>query len=344
MLNKQSVLKVHSWSSTHVIEMLQVDELMKDSARVLRPTVIQVLLSLNGDTLYVATKTRESAATLVGWDISSGMFKPGKRVFENIVWLPYVVAVGQGVLLQTSTATLELWNCDLSMCIRSWTDLGNITKVIRILDEGVACKVESNVIILDTTTEGIVSTINVHGHFIACNSKCHLMSIEDSGEDEYEYKYEGLQMWCGDEVLWKISEPAFSSFHSFSPTEQYCVLTGGPSDRIEIALYVLDVVSGKTLHMLCSCHPFHEGNSDCKFVSDEECVTYFGCESTDYFLQLFNVKSGDLLSKIALDLRVYSLAACPRKGLVALGFLDSKVNFKVLQVKLPRDEDRKRKR
>ena len=343
VLNEQSVLTVAFESN--IIEMLQLDEPANDSARVLRPTVIKVVLSLNGDTLYVTTKTDDNLATLMGWDISSGMFKPGK-----IDRFPcHVVAVREGVLFQTSRATLELWNCDLSMCIRSWTGLGNINEVIPLSDERVACNVKSKVIILDTTTEGIVSTINLHGDFIACNSKCHVMTTTDEyRDDEYghEHKYEELEMRCGDKVLWKISGLTFGSMRSFSPTEQYCVLVGRPSDEYEDedTFYVLDVVSGKTLHILCSCDPVYHSDLDCKFVSDEECVTYFGGESTGYFLQLFNVKSGDLLSKIALELHVYSLAACPRKGLVALGFLDSKVNFKVLQVKLPRDEDRKRKR
>jgi len=60
---------------------------------------------------------------------------------------------------------------------------------------------------------------------------------------------------------------------------------------------------------------------------------------------LFNVKSGGLLSEIALESRVCSLAACPRERLIAVGFTDSKVNFKVLQVKLPGDKhSRKNKR
>ena len=64
----------------------------------------------------------------------------------------------------------------------------------------------------------------------------------------------------------------------------------------------------------------------------------------DHFLELFNVKSGDLLSEIAMESRVYSLTACPRKRLIAIYLEHCKVNFKVLQVKLPRDEGRKRKR
>ena len=42
---------------------------------------------------------------------------------------------------------------------------------------------------------------------------------------------------------------------------------------------------------------------------------------------------------------MYSLTACPRERLVAIGFMDSKENFKVLQVKLPGDKrSRKSKR
>ena len=97
------------------------------------------------------------------------------------------------------------------------------------------------------------------------------------------------------------------------------------------------MVSGKTLRTLQprTHDPSFFGNLDCKFVSDEECITCFTNRSNGHFLQLLNVKSGDLLSEIARESCVYSLAACPRERLVAIGFMDSKVNFKVLQVKLP---------
>ena len=107
------------------------------------------------------------------------------------------------------------------------------------------------------------------------------------------------------------------------------------------------MVSGKTLRTLQprTHDPSFFGNLDCKFVSDEECITCFTNLSSGHFLQLFNVKSGDLLSEIARESCVYSLAACPRERLVAFGFMDSKVNFKVLQVKLPGDkQSRKSKR
>ena len=158
-----------------------------------------------------------------------------------------------------------------------------------------------------------------------------------------------LQMKCGDKVLWKISQPfgysIFPRCKAFSPTEQYYVFTEGAI--LVDTIYVLDVDSGKTLRplQLRTPDPSPFGPLYCKFVSDEECITYFTNLSSGHSFQLFNVKSGDLLSEIARKSPLYSLAACPRERLIAIGFMDSKVDFKVLQVKLPGDKhSRGRKR
>jgi WD40 repeat protein len=210
VLNKQSVLRVSSYGN--VIEMLQLDELTKDSAGVSKTTVRKVVFSLNGDTLFVIAKTDQTPATLMAWDVSSGLFKAEKSVFQDTgVFFQYtLVAVREGVLLQTSRGTLKLWNFEFSECIRSWTDLEYITEVIPISEERVACvrirycellsEVRSEVIILDTTREGFASTITIHGDFVACNSKCHVITTA----------HRELQMQCGDVVLWKISQPFIS--------------------------------------------------------------------------------------------------------------------------------------
>ena len=338
VLNEQSVLRVAS--GCPIIEMLKFGEVANVSAGVSKTTVVKVVLSLNGDTLFVIITTDGSSATLRGWDISRGMFKPGKRVFGDACRCDeYNLApLRKGVVLQTNRDTLELWNFELSECIRSWTDLGYITEVIPISEVRVACEVkrdvESEVIIVDATTEGSLSTVTIDGEFVACNSKCHVITT-----DRRE-----LQMQCGDVVFWKMSLPFLPSGRpqsTFSPTEQYCVLTDSE------ALYVLDVVLGEKLRTLQSRTHAHWFCAilDCKFVRDEECVTCFYGKLTGYFLQLFNVKSGDQLSEIAFESPVYSLAACPSERLIAIGFEDSKVNFKVLQVKFPGDKhNRKSKR
>ena len=342
VLNKQSVLRVSPKGS--VIEMLQLDELTKDSAGDSEVIVRNVVFSLNGDRLFIITDPK---GELMVWDISSGMFKPGKILPEGVDVNYNLVAVREGVLFQSSGDTLELWDFELRECIRSWNALEYIFTVISISEDQVACslarrprrfypstrEVKKKVIIVDTAREGFVSTIVTHWDFVACNSKCHVITTD--GQE--------LQMQYGAVVFWKIAVPfkhlGFYSFKSFSPTEQYCILLDYD------ALYVLDVALGRTFRTLQPL--IHEGyfpeTDKLKFVSDEECVACFGFgRRRGCFLQLFNVKSGDVLSEIALEGLPYSLAAFPRERLVAIGYAFCKVNFEVLQVKLPRDQHSRR--
>ena len=342
VLNKQSLLTVSSHSS--VIEMLNPDELTKGRDGFLRTAAIDVVFSLNDDTLYVVTAKDATTATLKAWDISTERFKAEKkfRLSYSTVSNSFVVAGRAGVLCLTRTKTLELWNSELSECIRSWSDIRNISHVHPISEERVACELRdsSEVIILDTTSGDIVSTVTIDGKFVACNSKCQVITTR-------QHKME-LQMECGEVVLWKISQSfyvlPFPQCSTFSPAEQCCVVGGKLNDDYEdnVALYVLDAVSGRTLHMLCTSEWLPFSSPLCKFVSDEECVISVKDVSRGYRLLLFNVKSGGLLSEITMEREVFSLAAFPRRRLIAIGLLDSKYGFKVLQVKLPRDKDRRK--
>ncbi|XP_067028557.1 uncharacterized protein [Acropora muricata] len=334
VLNKQSILGVPFNES--VILMLQLDELTKDIAGDSKAIVMKVVFSLNGDKLFIIGDRKRE---LMVWDISSGMFKPRKILPQGVCDDYNLVAVREGLLLQTSKDTLELWDFELRECIRSWNASGYILRVISISEDQVACTVGkllspldtamNKVIIVDTTRKGFLSTITIHGDFVACNSKCHVITTD--GEE--------LQMQCGAVVFWKIAVPSNAyhlySFGSFSPSEQYCIL----ADRN--ALYVLDVALGRTLRTLQPrIHEgFHPKTVKCKFVSDEECVALFCIAySPTYLLQLFNVKSGDLLSEINFEGRLHSLAVCPRERLVAIGYEYFNMNFKVLQVNLPGDQ------
>lgn len=346
VLNKQSLLRVSSGS--HIIEILYVDKLTNNSPEDSNAVVEKVAFSLNGDTLYVVTK--KSFGTLLAWDISNAKLIAEKSDFQFNSLFRNLNVVRAGVLLQTSAGTLELWNFKLSECIRCWSDLGVIRAVIRLTEERVACEVvntwkvenawkvksaceeESKVIILDTTMEGIVSSVTFRGIFIACNSKCHVITAYDKE----------FQMQHGNLVLWKMLQPfracGFFQCNTFSPSEQYCVLAG--MTGTEAALYVLYADSGKTFRKSCSCGDLVPRYLDCKFVTDEECVTSVNDGSAGC-LRLFNVKSGDMLSAIATQDEVHSLAAYPPKYLIAVDLNDS---FKVLQVKLPGDKHKKSKR
>ncbi len=347
VLNEQFVLRVSNCSN--VIELLHLDELKKDRESFSNTIVRKVAFSLNGGTLYVLTEKdmTRGIVTLMAWDISNAKCKAEKSVGIDCNVRCWLLAVRAGVLYTTSSDTLELWNFELSECIRSWTDLGQIHEVSPISEKQVACIVWSivgtpwkeEVVILDTTSGDIMSRSTIHGNFVACNSKYQVITTTKSEYDE-------LQMHCGEVVLWKISEPLVYPlllYNTFSPTGQYYVVGGDArtGQKGDQALYVLDALSGRALNTLCTFKDWLGNRLDCKFVSDEECVVSFNNLSEGYCLRLFNVKSGDLLSVIALESRPFCLAACPRTRLIAVGFEISKLHFKVLQVKLPRDKDNK---
>ena len=325
VLNRQTVL----WGGPHgrFIDMLNVSKLHKTKREATLIDIIPITFSLSGETVYVVDDA--TGATVSAWDVSSGELIAEKRArYMPPDQRSRLVTVKEGVLLSTTSGTLELWNSELSQCVRNWTDINGITEMIAISEERVACEAENQVIILDTSSGEIVSTIPT-GHderLLACNSKCQLLT----------YRSRSLQLSDGKTTLWRKITSMDFSYGVFSLSEQFIVSL--PS------VHVLDAISGKTLHILRE-GPQYRHYFDCKCISDEECVISCRTLSGDYCLQLFNVKSGDLLSVLPLVSEANCLAACPRKRLLAIAQRDSKHGFKLIKVQLPQDKDiRKSKR
>ena len=109
-------------------------------------------------------------------------------------------------------------------------------------------------------------------------------------------------------------------------------------------IYVLDAFSGETLHVFVGGSGRWWPYSNCEFLSDEEFVVICEDHSNLRVVQLFNVKSGDLLSNLPLSdlLRDSCLAASPCKSLVAISSSDSKHGYELIQVRLPGDEESRR--
>lgn len=337
VLNKQSVLR--SYHQGNVREMLYLDKLIKAREGSKTTTVEKLAFSLNGETVYVVSS--ESGRTrFTAWDVSCGKLIAEKSTGGEISSKCCPLAVREGVLLGTSSGALELWNFELSEYVRRWTgeDVRKITEMILISDERVMCTGWgiNGVIILDTTTGDKVSTIKVHyGEFIACNSKCQLISTHD-GCPANE-----IRLWRGQTVLWKnvLSSSRYIDFFSdlpvpgvFSPAEQFILISATTSTWPVRGIYVQDAFSGNTLHRLWEGEfVFH-----CKFVSDEECVIHTYDSTSGIRLQLFNVRTGELLSVIDIDdsNRAYALTSYPGKCLIATGLRHSKLTFKVIQVNL----------
>ena len=329
VLNKQTVLR--SSPRGRSISMFNISELRKTDEEDTFITIRDIAFSSSGDTIYVVGD--EAEPTVSAWDISS-MKLIGQKSSQTEKYSLLVAAVKEGVLLTTGIDTLELWNHKLSKCIRNWTNINGITGIIPISEERVACKAKNQVIILDTTSGEIVSTIRT-------SDDEYLLAWSNSKGQLLTYSSYSLQWTDGETTLWRIEWPGETNelrMCSVSLSEQFVVILFSIVQFKHERVYVLDATSGERLHILCKGKKLF----DCKFVSDEECVISFWPTSDGKCLQLFNVKSGDLLSVIDLDSRANCLAACPRKRLLAIAQSDSKLGFKLIQVHLPQDKERKK--
>ena len=326
VMNRHVLLTTTNWS---VIEMLNANNL-KNGRQSVATKAQEIAISLDGQTVYVVNDVvaRTSlVCTLTALDVSSGKLR-GEICCEKIICL---FCVRRGVLLNSLGDTLYLWRFDLSECIQRW-DLTGGTKVIPISEERVGFVSElGEAFVLDTCSEEILLAISTfNGQIVSFNSKLQIISIDGHV----------LQLSDRTAVLWRKELPHDDLRESisrrngelsvmFSPGEQFVVvyLSGYGFQKF---FHILDAASGNSLHALRA--------GTCEFLSDEECVVF---HLSDKF-ELYNIRSGHLLSVIDVGGDITCLAACRSQRLVAIGLLNSTPNFKVIRVWLPRDKDNRK--
>ena len=258
-------------------------------------TSLDVHFSVDGDSLYTVEGTRIQRINLVAGDVLSKRIR--KEEYMSFEQSLSVVPVKRGVLFRTVSGSLELWNSDLSVCMKRWTEFP-VDDVVPLSEERVALKTRNNfdgrweVTILDTTSEQIVSKIaNFDGTFWACNNKCEVLTTTGR---------KSLQLWRENRVLWETSikfNPFILIRAFFSPTEENVVAYGRAGS------YVLDAVSGKVIRQLENM-----AVDDIKFISNEDYIVVLN-DLRGLCLQLYNVKSGDLLGEIVERLQSCSLSS-----------------------------------
>ena len=317
-LDKQRLLR----SSLKAIEMVDTKYVNRNDQGV-DTEASGIALSLDGQTVFVA----RVASSVTAYDVSSGKLKA-----EINCWpLPYrpLCPVSGGVLILTNKSTVELWSGNLAGPIKRWINLPGVKQLIPISEERVAVVGDVDVKVLDTSSGIVVSTIPVlQGRVLTCNNKCQLLSdttFEGSGPWS-------LQLLDGETVVWRKKDIGrFSVSHNFnkavafSTMEQFLVV--GTTD----GLLVLDAETGNTLRTLGLSFSLF---LHCTFISDDTCVI----SARDLTVQMFNVKSGELLTGIDVESDVNCLAACPFNRVLAIGLRNSTPNFKVIRVHLPRGE------
>ena len=326
-------------------------EMLNASAAAIEPDVHgktqDLVLSLNGDILYVLSYEFSDCASLIGvWDTSSGNFITEKKVKH--MRIIRVVAVTEGVLFECCEPfgnSVELWDSKLAARIYRWPNFGELRRSIPIsgtqvafIEGGGVVKRRLEMTILDTSNGSVVASIalDYRRNVVACNSKCQVVTA--SGHT--------LQCSDGTSVLWEtdLDLPAHNSDDHcnyrfcgmVSPAEQYLLIWAeGPTS--DDCRYVLDACSGTVLNTLL------KGRTDvvdCKFISDVECVILcskgaFPMEEAR--LELHNAPSGNVLTVLELDyaLNFLHAAVCPRNRFIAVELLkpsrSSSSNFKLIR-------------
>ena len=353
VLSKESVLRVFP-GNNHIAMFSPVE--MKIARTTSYRRLRHVAFAVDGKSVYGVTEDEEAA--VVSFDVSSGKLKSkmetstcrdlhypdppftAVNVSDNGICL---VPVTNGVLLKQRhrRTAVQLWNFELSQQVQSWPNLSEVTYMMPVTDQRVACVGRSfEVSILDTLSGDIVKTISLchegyqstcpimYKEAIECNSKLQLLS---TARDSVQLSDDGGSLWkrvFKDSLLYSWNLPGM-----FSPTENF-VLISAKSPQCKQEVHVLDASSGATLRTLCTV----DHVTNCAFVSDTECVIDCEDRSENSCLRLFNVKTGDLLSVLDMDTWPSCLASFPQKGLIAFGLWNSERMCAFIEVKLPRDK------
>ncbi|CAH3186854.1 unnamed protein product [Porites lobata] len=315
-LDKQRQLR-YVWNGIQILDTKYVNR--NDQGVAAKATGIA--LSLDGQTVFVA-----NFKSVTAYDVSSGKLKA--EINCGLLLYRPLCPVSDGVLISTNESTVELWSGNLDKRIKRWTNLPGVKQVIPISEERVAVDVK----VLDTISGNVVSTIPVlQGEVLTCNSKCQLLIQRILEKTYFVLPSCSLQLLDGKTVVWRkkgINMYRNDKAVAFSPMEQFLVV------RTTDGISVLDPETGNTLRTLG--RSIFSFSLHCTFISDNTCVI----SDYDSTVQLLNVKSGELLTKIDVESRVICLAACPFNRLLAIGLEDSTPNFKVIRVHFPRGEDR----
>ena len=352
MLNEDFGLR--SIPRSHFVDMLSVDKLSRggDGGKI----VDNLVFSPDGETLY-AMDSESDGTRISAWNVSSGVIKADTKILSKISTGCCVVPVDVGILLTTRNGSVELWNCNFSECLRRWDDVKgmHVTKLIPISDKHVVCtghRWDGVCVILDITNgekEEIKAKRNRYGFWgsvLACSSKRQLITIYD------RLLSSGFSVFWEKEWSRSNTRPEFNLPAMFSPSEEFLVISeevSGHQQGVFVhsffdhpqGVYVLDASSGNTLRELCVVNEVY----DCKFLSDEECVLHTYDRLNGFRLLLYNIRSGNLLSVIDIDLynQVYCLASHTSKCRIAIGLKNPRHKFKVIQVKLrPQNKDERK--
>ena len=253
--------------------------------------------------------------------------------------------VERGVLLQTNSDTLELWDCRLSECVKSKTMPNKVDRLIPFSKELVGClsKTSSseerhsltlsmiNVCSMEVVFERVLDdraqlksvACSIQRDVVFCNEQ------EASGKRQLVlYKNEAKMFtWKRDNTIYR-GDCSWRQPHCvFSPKGDAVITWNTLNDGY--GLHVLEARTGRKGHVFLE-NRYDIG--DCKFLNDGESVLCHRFNDSNVWM--FNVASGLVLAVMDVGERPTCIGSSPNESLIAIGLRFS--NVKLIRARLPR--------
>ena len=143
------------------VVMFSVDEISSFTNSAHHPHLsraVKMAFSLNGEILYVISEVL-AEREVMAWNVRSENLTA--RMMIGRTRRECLTPVAEGVIIAKDCGCPELWDFELSRCIRSWSRVCNITNVIPLSRDHVACvgAYDKEVIILDSRSTGVKARI-----------------------------------------------------------------------------------------------------------------------------------------------------------------------------------------
>ena len=282
-------------------------------------------------------------------------FQHSSRRVENGILTVTVTYNGEtGVLLQTDSKTLEVWNIDLSQGLNSITMMGEIERLIPVSQDLVGCVLctpkfssegqhELTIALFDISAWKVVFERNLSGKpelkSIACSLQRDVVFCAENDARKREmFFYRGeanVPIWSEDDIYqggcnWRHPHCVFS------PQGDAVVTWNTLNDGY--GLHALNAKTGMKKHVfLENCYDI----ADCRFLNDGETMVCYRYESN---VRLFSVRSGEVLAVLDIGERPTCIGCSPDEPLIAVGLRFENVIVIRAHVPKPRGANHKRKR
>ena len=312
---------------------------------------MNVTLSVDGSYCYIRETFYSSWERTLKGDILSMVYVyfEGKKTVRKFQTALDLLPVKEGVLLMKKAVgnILELWDLELSRCVRSFSEIDSLERLFPVSDELVGCQRPCNnncskVDVLSIANSEVFFSTMVEGNItsVACNNKFQFVACSEKNCDR-EGSVITIAVWNKKEHSWKRNilhrygrtrpRALISSNGDFVVT--WCSLERGSG------LQILNAATGITMHDIpCEHETIINVEMYCELLNDG---VHFVCCCHDQVARLFHGNSGNLIRLIDMERMPLMLTVCLNKPLFAAVF--ERNSFRLFQVHLPKTKNNERK-